>query len=170
MWLEVQALLSSIAIIMISIVLFPILFENVLFGFFLIIAIGLVIFSNIIIGYQITRNRLKWLIDPLGTDEELCILFDHSGNVDFVRTKKGPCDTRQFTRYGKPATIVNTGSYQIRTHNGNKGFVGHEDYEMNVNPIECEALDKCYGDNTVEIYNNLPHEKKNNFKGVISNR
>ena len=179
MWLEAKAILSSIAIIMVSVVLFMILFQNVLLGFLLIVAIGLIVFSDIIIGYQITRNHLRWLIDPLSPSEEICILFDHSGNVDFVRTKKGPYDTRQFTRYGKPATIVNTGSYQIRTHNGNKGFVGHEDYEMNVNPVECGALEQCDGDNVIEIYDNLPHKvrskKKIRFgkkpvKGVIWNR
>lgn len=170
MWLEAKAILSSVAIVMISIVLCIVLFQNILLGFLLIVAIGLIVFSDIIIGYQITRNRLRWLMDPLSPSEELCILFDHSGDIDFVRTKKGPSDTRLFTRYGKPATIVNTGSYQIRTHNGNKGFVGHADYEMNVNLIECEALDKCDGDNNIEIYNNLPHQKKEKTKGGVSNR
>lgn len=163
MWLEVFALLSSVAIIMISIVLIPVLFLNLLFGFLLLVAMGLIIFGAILIGYQITHNNLKWLMDPLGSGEELCIYFDHSGNVDFIRTKKGQSDTRLFTRYGKPATIVNTGSYQIRTHNGNKGFVGHEDYEMSVNLIECAALDQCEGDNIIDIYNNLPHKKRIRF-------
>jgi membrane-bound ClpP family serine protease len=171
MWLEAKALLSSIAIIMIGIVLFMILFQYVLLGFLLIVAIGLIIFGDFLIGYQITRNHLRWLMDPLTSNEELCILFDYSGNVDFVRTKKGPYSTRQFVRYGKPATLINTGSYQIRTHNGNKGFVGHEDYNLNVSPIDCEALDKCEGDNVIEIYNNLPHEKKDKkVKGVVCNR
>ena len=159
MWLEAKALLSSVAVIMTAVVLFPVLFMNLLFGFLLIVSICLIIFSDILIGYQITRNHLRWLIDPLGPSEEFCILFDHSGNVDFIRTRKGPFDTRLFSRYGKPATIVNTGSYQIRTHNGNKGFVGHEDYEMNVSPVECEVLDQCEGGSIKEIYNNLPHRQ-----------
>lgn len=160
MWLEAMALMSSIACVMIGIVLSAILFVAPLFGFLLIVAITLVIFGNVIIGYQITRNHLKWLIDPLAPSEELCILFDHSGNVDFVRTVKGPHDTRQFLRYGKPATIINTGDYQVRTHNGNKGFVGHEDIEVNVNLIETEALDKTLGDDIKDIYYRLPHMKR----------
>ena len=163
MWLEAKTVLTSISVIMTSIVLFMIVFQYALLGFLLIVSIGLIIFSDILIGYQITRNHLRWLIDPLRPSEELCILFDHSGNVDFVRTKKAPYGTRQFVRYGKPATLINTGSYQIRTHNGNKGFVGHEDYEMSVNLIECDALDKCEGDNIIDIYNNLPHKKRIRF-------
>ena len=174
MWLEVFALLSSIAIIMIGIVLIPMLILNLLFGFLLIMAIGLIVFGAILIGYQITRNNLKWLIDPLGSGEELCIYFDHSGNVDFIKTTKGQSDTRLFTRYGKPATIVNTGSYQIRTHNGNKGFVGHEDYNLHVNLLECEALDKSEGDDVIEMYDNLPHKKRIRFgkkpEGVVEDR
>ena len=169
MWLEAKALLSGVAIVMISIVMFTILFQNMLFGFLLIMAIGLILFSDILIGYQITKNHLRWLMDPLTPNEELCVLFDHSGNFDFIRTKKGPYDTRLFSRYKKPATIVNTGSYPIRSHNGNKGFVGHEDYDLNVNLSECEALDKCKGDNIIDIYHNKPHKKKKP-KGVIWNR
>jgi len=160
MWLEAMALMSSIACVMIGIVLSAILFVAPLFGFLLIVAITLVIFGNIIIGYQITRNHLKWLIDPLAPSEELCVLFDHSGNIDFVRTVKGPHDTRLFMRYNKSATIINTGDYQIRTHNGNKGFVGHEDIEVNVNLIETEALDKTKGDNIKDIYYRLTHLKR----------
>ena len=176
MWLEAKAILSGIAVIMISIVLVAIIFQSFLFGFLLIVAIGLIVFSDILIGYQITRNHLRWLIDPLSPSEELCVLFDHSGNVDFVRTKKGPYSIRSFTRFGKPATLINTGSYQIRTHNGNKGFVGHEDYNVNVNPYECEVLDKLEGDDVIEIYDNLPHKTKKRIRfgrkptGVVQDR
>jgi len=160
MWLEAKAILSGVAVIMISIVMVAIIFQSFLFGFLLIVAIGLIVFSDILIGYQITRNHLRWLMDPLSPNEELCILFDHSGNVDFVRTKKGPYSVRKFSRFGKPATLINTGSYQIRTHNGNKGFVGHEDYNISVNLLECEALDKSEGDDVIEIYENLKPKKK----------
>ena len=63
-------------------------------------------------------------------------------------------------KYKKKATIINNGDYQIRTHNGNKGFVGHEDYDQNVNLIEADALDKCKGDNVIDIYYNRPHKKR----------
>ena len=86
-------------------------------------------------------------------------MFAHSGNVDFVRTRKEAFDTRAFKRYGKNATIINNGDYQIRTHNGNKGFVGHEDFDQNVNLFHAEALDRLPGDNIKEIYKKLPHEE-----------
>ena len=159
MFLEVQSLFNGIAIVMISIVMVFTIFQNMLLGFLLLMAIGLVFLGNMLIGYLITKNHLKWLIDPLGPNHELCILFDHSGNVDFVRTSKQAFDTRTFTRYKKQATIINNGDYQVRTHNGNKGFVGHEDFDRNVNLSTCEVLDKLPGDSIKEIYESLPHEE-----------
>ena len=151
--------MSGVAIVMMSIVMILVIFQSMLMGLMLLMAIGLVFMGDMLNGYLITKNKLKWLIDPTGPNHELCVLFDHSGNMDFVRTLKQAFDTRTFTRYKKQATIINNGDYQIRTHNGNKGFVGHEDFDRNVNLETCEALDKLKGDSIKEIYDNLPHEE-----------
>lgn len=157
MWMEVQALFNAIAIILIGIILIFTIFVNFLLAFLCIFAIGMCIMGPMVFGYMYTKSGARWLVDSVGPGHELCLLFDRSGNFDVVKTKKGPFDTRQFMRYGKPATIINTGDYQIRTHNGNKGFVGHEDVDTNINPLEAAALDKTEGDDVKEIYDRLPH-------------
>lgn len=144
---------------MVAFVMISIIFINMLLGFLLLMGIGFMVLGDMLLGHLITKNHLKPLLDPLGPSDELCILFDHSGNVDFVRTHKQAFDTRSFKRYGKNATIINNGDYQIRTHNGNKGFVGHEDFDQNVNLLSCEALDSLPGDNIKEVYKRLPHEE-----------
>ena len=167
MFLEVKSLLTGVAIVMISFVMISIIFINMLLGFVLLMSIGLMFMGDMLIGYLITKNHLKWLIDPLGPNQELCVLFDHSGNMDFIRTHKQAFDTRSFTRYKKQATIINTGSFPIRTHNGNKGFVGHEDFDRNVDLLECEVLDKLPGDTIKDIYEGLPHEQLKKKDGVV---
>jgi len=156
MWLEAKILLSIVAMIFIAIVLSQLLFLNILYAFLLFAAIGLIVFSDMLIGYQIKHNHVDVLIDPCPAGSEICVLFDFSGNMDFLRTKKGPLGTRQFVRYKKEATIINDGKYQLRTINGNHGFVGHESYDKNVDLFKTEALDKLEGDNMEEIIDNLP--------------
>ena len=158
MFLEIKSLLTGVSILMVCFVMISIIFINMLLGFVLLMSIGVMFMGDMLNGYLITKNHLKWLIDPVGPNHELCVLFDHSGNMDFVRTRKQAFDTRTFSRYHKQATIINDGSYQVRTHNGNKGFVGHEDFDRNVNLLECEALDKLPGDTIKDIYEGLPHE------------
>ena len=101
----------------------------------------------------------------------LCVLFDFSGNIDFVRTVKGPLGTRQFMRYKKEATVINDGRYQVRFINGNHGFVGHESYDKNVDLYKSEALDKLQGDSLDEIIDNLPMKtiSKKEFEEEMSN-
>ena len=152
-------MLSAIAVIFIAIVLSQIILLNMLLCFLLIVGIGLVFFSDIIIGYQISRNHLNVLMDPMPPGYELCVLFDFSGNLDFLKVKKGPLGTREFVKYKTEANIVNKGDYQIRCINGNHGFVGHEDYGENVNLLKVEALDKLPGDDIKEIVYNIPKEK-----------
>jgi len=159
MWLEAKVMLSMIAVIFIAIVLSQIILLNMLYGFLLIVGIGLVVFSDIIIGHQISRNHLNVLMDPMAPGYELCVLFDFSGNIDFLKVKKGPLSTREFVKYKKEANIINNGDFQIRCINGNHGFVGHEDYGRNVNLLKAEALDKLPGDNIKEIVDNLPMVK-----------
>jgi len=160
MWLEAKSLLTVISVFFIGIVLVQIMFLNFLFAFLLLIGIFMMVFGDILIGWMITKNHLQPLMDPMKPNEELCILFDLSGNVDFVRTRKGPYGKREFVRYNRNASVVNSGSYQIKTLNGNRGFVGHESYDSNVNLKDVKALTKLPGEDIKEIYHSLPHTSR----------
>ena len=158
MWLEAKIVISifvvaCIAIVMTSFMLIP---EYFLLTFLCIVAIGLTIFGDLLIGYQIKHNHVDVLMDPIPSNQEVCALFDFSGNLDFVRCKKGPLGVREFVKYKKEASIINTGDYQIKCINGNHGFIGHESYDKNVNMYKAEALDKLKGDTMDEIMDNLP--------------
>jgi hypothetical protein len=156
MWLELKILLSIFAMVFIAVILSQVLFFNAVFAFILIAAIVMIFMGDVLIGYQIKHNHLDVLMDACPPGEEICVLFDFSGNIDFLRTRKGPLGTRQFVRYKKETTIINDGKYQVRFINGNHGFVGHESYDKNVSLYTAEALDKCKGDTLEEIVDNLP--------------
>lgn len=156
MWLEAKIMLSVISMIFTAVVLAAVLSSNILLGFLLFVVIGLIVFGDILIGYQIKHNHLDILMDPCPSNHEICVLFDFAGNIDFVKTKKAPLGTRQFMRYNKEATVINDGCYQVRFINGNHGFVGHESYDKNVDLYKAEALDKLPGDSINEIVDNLP--------------
>lgn len=156
MWLEAKIMLSIVAMAFIAIVLSQILFYNMLYGFLLFAAIMLIVFGDMLIGYQIKHNHLDILMDVCPPSQEICVLFDFSGSIDFIRCKKAPLGTRQFMRYKKEASIINDGKYQVRFINGNRGFVGHESYDKNVNLYKAEALDKLDGDTLEEIVDKLP--------------
>jgi len=165
MYLEIKAVFSMIAMIMIAIVLSQILFINMIFGFLLIVAIGLIFMGDLIIGYQITRNHLKPLMDPIPANKELCILFTIGGMIDFVITRKRPLGKREFVYYSNlqrtmsEASVINDGSYPVRTINGNPGFIAHESYDMNVDLYKAKALEKCEGDDIKEIYYKVKDKK-----------
>jgi len=165
MYLEMKALFSLIAMVFIGIVISQIILTNILLGFLLIVSIGMIFMGDLIIGHQITRNHLKPLIDPVPAGKELCILFTIGGMVDFVVTRKKPLGKREFIYYNyenramSEASVINDGSYPIRTINGNTGFVAHESYDMNVDLFQAKALEKCKGDDIKEIYNNIKEKK-----------
>lgn len=156
MWVEAKILISIVAMVFIAIVLSQILLVNMLYGFLLFTAIGMIVFGDMLISYQIKHNHLDILMDPCPAGWEICVLFDFGGNIDFVRTRKGPLGTRQFMRYKKEASVINDGRYQVRFINGNHGFVGHESYDKNIDIYKAEALDRLPGDNMEEIIDNLP--------------
>lgn len=161
MWLEVKVLLSVISMIFIGIVLSQILFLNLILGFLLIMSIGLIFMGDLLIGWQITRNHLKPLMDPIPVSKELCVLHTIGGLMDFIVTRKGPMGKREFSYYNREnraiseASVINDGSYPIRTINGNTGFIAHESYDMNVDLREAKALEQCEGDDIKEIYENI---------------
>ena len=174
MWVEVKIVLSIVAMCFIAIVLSQLIIVNLLYVFLLFAAIAMIVFGDLLIGYQIKHNHVDVLIDPCPASQEICILFDFSGNVDFIKTRKGPLGTRQFVKYKKEATIINDGKYQARFINGNHGFIGHESYDKNVDLYKAEALDKLEGDSMDEIIERLPMETmkseddKKRMEGVIN--
>lgn len=166
MWLEVKIIFSIITMVFIAIVLSQIFLINMLLGFLLFAAIGMIVFGDMLIGYQIKHNHLDVIMDFCPANQEICVLFDFGGHIDFVRTVKGPLGKREFMRYKKEASIINDGRYQIRFINGNHGFVGHESYDKNVDLYKAEALDKLKGDTLEEIIDKLPMV---NLKGEKTN-
>lgn len=156
MWMEAKATLTVIGIIFVAIVLSQIILLNMLFGFLLIVSIGLFVFGDFLIGYQISRNHVNVLIDPISAGYELCVYLDFSGNIDFLKVKKGPLGKREFVKYKKEASIINNGDAQLRFINGNHGFLGHENYSRNVNIEKAEALDKLPGDDIKEAVKIIP--------------
>lgn len=151
-----KSLFTVIAVFCIGIVLFQILSVNMLFSFLLLMGLFFFILGDILIGWKVTKNHLLPLLDPTRPDEEVCILFDFGGHVDFVKARKGPFGKREFVRYHKNASVINSGDYKVKFINGNYGFVGHEDYDSNVSLLEAEALSKCEGDTVKEVYRRLP--------------
>lgn len=160
MWLEAKLVLSIFALIFISIVMAQIILLNFFLGFLLLMGIGLVIMGDMLISYQIKHNHVDVLIDPCPPSHEICVLFDFSGNLDFIRSKKAPLGKREFVKYKKEASVINVGDYPLRFINGNHGFFGHESYDKNVNMMKAEALDKLEGDNIEEIMDNLSMEDR----------
>jgi len=159
MWLEVKICFSVFAMVFIAIVLTQLFFVDLLLTMLLFMSIGLILMGDLLIGAKIKYNHLDVLMDQCPSNQEICVLFDFSGNIDFIRTTKGPLGTRQFVRYRKEASIINDGRYQVRFINGNHGFVGHESYDKNVDLYKAEALDKLKGDSLDEIINKLPMVK-----------
>ena len=170
MWLEIKSILSMFAFIFIGVVLAHTLAVNMFLSFLLIASLGLVFMGDVIIGYQISHNHLKPLIDPIPSHKELGILLTIGGMVDFVVTNKAPLGKREFSYYNREsramseASVINDGSYPIRTINGNPGFIAHESYDMNVDVREAKALEQIEGDDIKDIYHSIKKHKKIPFK------
>lgn len=152
MWLEAKAVFTLIAAVMILIVAILEMSVNMFLSLLLIMGLTFIMLGDMLIGIKITKNHLQPLIDPLIPNEELCVFVDFAGNLDFIRTVKGPENTRRFVKYKRNATIINDGDFPLRTINGNRGFIGHENYDHNVNLEEAEALDETEGEDIKEIY------------------
>jgi len=152
MWLEAKAVFTLIAAVLMCAVMIWEMLVSPLIAILLMMALTFIILGDIMIGIKITNNHLQPLMDPNKPNEETCVYFDFAGNLDFIKTIKGSENTRKFVKYKQNATIINNGDYPIRTINGNRGFIGHENYDNNVNLEEAEALDKTDGEDIKEIY------------------
>ena len=163
MYLEIKAVISGIGFILICIVISQILFLNTLLGFLLFAAGFCFIFGDILIGIKIIHTNANYWFDPLpqGT-HELCIMKTLSGLVDLIPVVKGVKGIRYGVLHKKKIAVLNEGTDQFHTRNGNLGFFAHENYDKNIKLLECKALEKLEGDDIKEIYHNLngPSKKK----------
>ena len=150
MWLEAKTVLTSISVIMTSIVLFMIVFQYALLGFLLIVSIGLIIFSDILIGMKI--SDFKPLYDPTPRGWELMELQLIDGKTKYINTKKGAHGKRSFRIHGEDATVINDGNANFTLSNGNRGFRAHENFDRNIDPLRAKALEKMDGEDVKEIY------------------
>ena len=165
MYLEIKAVISSIAILLIFVVISQIILVNVLLGFLLFAAVGAFIFGDVLLGVKITNTNANYWYDPLpqGT-QELCIMQTLSGLAALVPVTKGPKGIRYGVLHKKKVAVLNTGHGQFYTRNGNLGFFAHENYDKNINLLECKALEDLDGDDIKEIYRNLKNVPKEGFK------
>ena len=156
MWLEAKVGISIMGWVLVAIGVAYTMALDWIIGFLLIVAIGLWVFSDFLIGYIIKTNHVDVLIDPCPSHQEICVLLDFAGNVDFIKTDKGAINKREFVKYKKEASIINRGRMPLRLINGNSAFLGHEDYDLDIDLDEAEALDQMEGDDIKEIVDKLP--------------
>lgn len=150
MYMEVKALFSAIALILMGIVCSQIILFNMLLGFLCIVAMGVVVFGDIIIGMRI--SDFKPLYDPTPRGWELMELQLINGRTFFMNTKKGAHGKRSFRIHNEDATVINDGKSSFSVGNGNRGFRAHENFDCNVDPFRAKALSQMDGDNVKEIY------------------
>lgn len=163
MWLEVKIFLSLIGWICITIVMSLIIIENIFLGFLLIIAIGLSIFGNMLIGYQIKHNHVDKLIDPLPQNKELGILVTITGLMDFIWSDKKPQGKREFVYHKQEAAYINNGDYPIHMINGNHGCLIHESHDEEISLFEAKAAEKIKEEyDTTDIKKIYAIEKEKN--------
>lgn len=167
MYLEIKALMTTIAILFI-ILCIPILLQvSILFTMLAFMGIGLFVFGDILIGYLITRNNLKPQLDPTPRGWEPCLLFTLTGNFDVVNTLKGPEGQRSFRYNNQNASVINKGDFQIRMKNGNSAFIGHESVDENINLKEvkyAETIGKEFETNDLkEIHAKILAEMEERF-------
>lgn len=166
MYLEIKAVISTLGIIVIFFVISQILFVNVLLGFLLIAGVGAFIFGDILLGIKIINTNSQYWFDPLPQGEqELCIIKTLSGLVDLLPVTKGVKGVRYGVLHKKKIAILNEGTDQIHTRNGNLGFIAHENHDKNIVLTECKALETLEGDDIKEIYHNLKNSK--DFKNKV---
>jgi len=150
MWMEAKCVFSGIAVLMAAIVCSQIILFNMLLGFLCIVTMGLIIFSDILIGMKI--SDFKPLYDPTPRGWELMELQLIDGKTKFINTKKGAHGKRSFRIHSEDATVINDGNANFTLSNGNRGFRAHENFDRNIDPLRAKALEEMDGENVKEIY------------------
>jgi hypothetical protein len=161
MWLEIKAVMTSMACIFL---LLGVLLPAFILVFF---AIGLYIFGDILIGYQITANELKPQMDTTPPGYELTIFQEIGGRIHFINTLKAQLSQRKFRFHRKEAIAFNDGKGMFTLPNGNRGFFSHERYDKNIDPARCKVMERLPGDNIKEIYNKTLKEIEKKDKELV---
>ena len=163
MWLEVKALMTGVGIIIILV--------GILTGdytlFTLIISMmgmGIIIFGDLIVGYQITKDELKTQMDSTPKGFELTAFQEINGRLHFINTKKAMLGQRKFRFHNKEAVIITNGKGMFTLPNGNRGFFSHEKFDKNIEPGRAKALSQLNGDSIKEIYENTLKEMGEKIK------
>jgi len=137
-----------------------ILFGGEILLFMLFISIFIFIFGDILIGFQITTNELKPLMDKTKKGYELTEFEEITGRVHFINTKKEGMGIRRFLWHGKEAAVINDGVGMVTFPGGNRGFRSHESYDKSISSYLCKALESLSKKTDVttgdikEIYDN----------------
>jgi len=105
MWLEAKALITTFAVIFIAIVISQIILINVFLGFLLFMGVFLMIFGDIVYGWQVCRSRVNKLIDKPPPGKVVALIHTLNGMVDFEWATKGPYGKREFV-YNKVKLVL----------------------------------------------------------------
>jgi len=161
MWLEVKAMMTGMGIIFI--ILGIALNSPMLLAVLLLFGIGMLLFGDILIGFLITSNECKPLIDKTPPGYELTIFQElgGGGKIHFINTKKSTLGQRKFRFHNKEAIAITDGRGMGTTPNGNRFFFSHESYDKNIDPGKCKAYSKLPGENIKDTYNIIMEEYKN---------
>lgn len=155
MYLEMKGVFDIIGMAFIAIIIGLTIARDFFVAFILIAGVMFFIIGDLMLfGKMVTTQANRWL-EPNKPDQEKCALFDMAGNLTLQRVNKKEDGKREFVRFGKEASIINRGRFPIRFPNGDRGFVGHESYDLDVDLFRAEALDKLPGDDIKDIYHNL---------------
>lgn len=160
MYLEVKGMFTIIALCFLAIAIGIMININFFITFFIILGLMFFIIGDLFIGIKFFVTHANRWMEPNKPGQEKCILFDMAGNVDLERCWKKEEGKREFVKYNKEASIINRGKYPVRFPNGDRGFVGHESYDKDVDLCEAEAFDKLQGDDIKEIYDTIMDKGK----------
>ena len=156
MWMEIKVVISGVGIIFIAIVISQIILLSVILGFLLFVAIFLIIFSDVIIGYKITRNRAKYLIDDPPPGFTTGVIFTLDNLIDFEWVRKEAHGKRDFVYNKREASVIDDGEDPYKLPNGSSCFLIHEKSAGNLNLKKVRyamELNKEFGTNDIkEIY------------------
>lgn len=166
MWIEAKVMLDLFAFVLLAIVMAMMLSVGAWVTMFLIfMAIGLVIFSDLIYGWKTTQWWVKPWVEAARPNQEVALQATISGGfaARFVDIKEE--GKREWVQNKKEAACVNHGDYQLRTPNGNPAFIAHEDHDENINLNEAryatEICNETGTDRIQDVYHIAKKEDEN---------
>jgi hypothetical protein len=169
MWYEIKVIISGVAVLFIVVVLaLTIYYGMIIWGFLLFVGIALVIFSDVVFGYQYTSSRAKYWVDKPPAHKRLIILHTLDNIIDLDWWDKGPYGKREGVYNQQDASLIDRGNYPVSIPNGARGFIGHEKSEKNINLDEVEYAEILHREfetnNVKEMYIIAKDEEKTDAK------